>query len=73
VSARSLRHQLGRLADIETLDVAVLEALQRGWEKPSVKQHLAAIQVFEFICSGIESMDKIDGSRQSILLLGRTR
>jgi hypothetical protein len=72
VSARSLRHQLGRLADIETPDVAVLEALQRGWEK-SVKQHLAAIQVFEFICSGIESMDKIDGSSRSILLLGRAR
>jgi site-specific recombinase XerD len=39
-------HKLGALADIEPLHVAAyIEAMQSGFEKPSVKQHLAAIRM----------------------------
>jgi hypothetical protein len=38
-------HQLGQLADIEPLHVAAyIEALGKDFEKPTVKQHLAAIR-----------------------------
>src|SRR5262245_28620316 len=40
------RHQLGQLIDIEPLHVAAyIEALQKDFAKPSVKQHLAAIRM----------------------------
>jgi len=39
-------HQLGQLADIEPLHVAAyIEALGKDFEKPTVKQHLAAIRM----------------------------
>jgi hypothetical protein len=39
-------HQLGQLADIEPLHVAAyIEALGKDFEKPTVKQHLAAIGI----------------------------
>jgi hypothetical protein len=38
--------KLGELADIEPLHVAAyIEALLRDYEKPTVKQHLAAIRM----------------------------
>src|SRR5271167_521151 len=40
-------HKLGQLADIEPLHVAAyIEALGKDFEKPTVKQHLAAIRMF---------------------------
>ena len=40
------RHKLGQLADIEPLYVAAyIEALGKDFEKPTVKQHLAAIRM----------------------------
>jgi site-specific recombinase XerD len=47
-------HQLGQLADIEPLHVAAyIEAMQSGFEKPSVKQHLAAIRMlFDWLVTG---------------------
>ena len=40
------QHQLGQLVDIEPLHVAAyIEALQKDFAKPSVKQHLAAIRM----------------------------
>jgi hypothetical protein len=40
------RHQLGQLADIEPLHVAAyIEVLGKDFEKPTVKQHLAAIRM----------------------------
>jgi hypothetical protein len=48
------RNKLGGLADIEPLRVAAyVEALQRDYEKPSVKQHLAAIRMcFDWLVTG---------------------
>ena len=47
-------HQLGGLADVEPLHVAAyIEAMQSGFEKPSVKQHLAAIRMmFDWVVTG---------------------
>jgi site-specific recombinase XerD len=47
-------HELGHLADIEPLHVAAyIEAMQSGFEKPSVKQHLAAIRMlFDWLVTG---------------------
>ena len=40
------RHRLGQLADIEPLHVAAyIEGLGKDFEKPTVKQHLAAIRM----------------------------
>lgn len=48
------QHQLGTIADIEPLHVAAyIEAMQHGFEKPSVKQHLAAIRMlFDWLVTG---------------------
>jgi site-specific recombinase XerD len=48
------RHQLGQLADIEPLHVAAyIEALGTEFEKPTVKQHLAAIRMlFDWLVTG---------------------
>lgn len=48
------RHQLGQLADIEPLHVAAyIEALGKDFEKPTVKQHLAAIRMlFDWLVTG---------------------
>src|SRR5471030_521337 len=47
-------HQIGGIADIEPLHVAAyIEAMQNGFEKPSVKQHLAAIRMlFDWLVTG---------------------
>jgi site-specific recombinase XerD len=47
-------HKLGALADIEPLHVAAyIETMQSGFEKPSVKQHLAAIRMlFDWLVTG---------------------
>jgi len=47
-------HKLGQLADIEPLHVAALiEALGKDFEKPTVKQHLAAIRMlFDWLVIG---------------------
>lgn len=47
-------HQLGQLPEIEPLHVAAyIEALGKDFEKPTVKQHLAAIRrVFDWLVSG---------------------
>src|SRR5712691_2115033 len=47
-------YQLGQLAAIEPLHVAAyIEGLQRDYEKPSVKQHLAAIRMlFDWLVTG---------------------
>jgi len=47
-------HQLGAIADIEPLHVAAyIEAMQNGFEKPSIKQHLAAIRMlFDWLVTG---------------------
>lgn len=47
-------HQLGQLADIEPLHVAAyIEALGKNFEKPTVKQHLAAIRMlFDSLVTG---------------------
>jgi site-specific recombinase XerD len=46
--------KLGELADIEPLHVAAyIEGLQRDYEKPTVKQHLAAIRMcFDWLITG---------------------
>jgi site-specific recombinase XerD len=48
------QHQIGQLADIEPLHVAAyIEVLQAGYEKPTVKQHLAAIRrLFDWLVTG---------------------
>lgn len=48
------RHQLGDLASIEPIHVAAyIEALGRDFEKPTVKQHLAAIRMlFDWLVTG---------------------
>src|SRR5438128_11603177 len=48
------RHQLGQLVAIEPLHVAAyIEGLQKDFEKPSVKQHLAAIRMlFDWLVTG---------------------
>jgi len=48
------RLKLGQLVDIEPLHVAAyIEALQKDFEKPSVKQHLAAIRMlFDWLVTG---------------------
>jgi site-specific recombinase XerD len=47
-------HRIGTLADIEPLHVAAyIETMQSGFEKPSVKQHLAAIRMlFDWLVIG---------------------
>jgi integrase/recombinase XerD len=47
-------HRLGRLEDIEPLHVAAyIETMGRNFEKPSVKQHLAAIRMlFDWLVTG---------------------
>jgi site-specific recombinase XerD len=47
-------HKLGGIADLEPLHVAAyVEAMQHGFEKPSVKQHLAAIRMlFDWLVTG---------------------
>jgi len=47
-------HQLGQLADIEPLHVAAyIEAMGNDFEKPTVKQHLAAIRMlFDWLVTG---------------------
>jgi site-specific recombinase XerD len=47
-------HKLGGIAEIEPLHVAAyIEAMQGGFEKPSVKQHLAAIRMlFDWLVTG---------------------
>jgi len=46
--------EIGELADIEALHVAAyIEGLQRDYEKPTVKQHLAAIRMcFDWLITG---------------------
>jgi hypothetical protein len=48
------QHRLGQLVDIEPLHVAAyIEALQKNFAKPSVKQHLAAIRMlFDWLVTG---------------------
>ncbi|WP_239002982.1 tyrosine-type recombinase/integrase [Rhodovastum atsumiense] len=48
------RHRIGQLADIEPLHVATyIEALGADFEKPTVKQHLAAIRMlFDWLVTG---------------------
>jgi len=48
------QHQLGALDDLEPLHVAAyIEGLQKDYEKPSVKQHLAAIRMlFDWLVTG---------------------
>ena len=48
------RHKLGELADIEPLHVAAyIEAIGKDFEKPTVKQHLAAIRMlFDWLVTG---------------------
>ena len=48
------RHRLGQLADIEPLHVAAyVEALGKDFEKPTVKQHLAAVRMlFDWLVTG---------------------
>lgn len=48
------RHHLGQLADIEPLHVAAyIEALGKDFEKPTVKQHLAAVRMlFDWLVTG---------------------
>jgi site-specific recombinase XerC len=47
-------HKIGALEEIEPLHVAAyIEAMQSGFEKPSVKQHLAAIRMlFDWLVTG---------------------
>jgi site-specific recombinase XerD len=47
-------HKIGALDDIEPLHVAAyIETMQTGFEKPSVKQHLAAIRMlFDWLVTG---------------------
>jgi site-specific recombinase XerD len=47
-------HKLGGIDDIEPLHVAAyIEGMQTGFEKPSVKQHLAAIRMlFDWLVTG---------------------
>jgi site-specific recombinase XerD len=47
-------YRIGQLADIEPLHVAAyIETMQSGFEKPSVKQHLAAIRMlFDWLVTG---------------------
>jgi site-specific recombinase XerD len=48
------RHKIGEIADIEPLHVAAyIEALGKDFEKPTVKQHLAAIRMlFDWLVTG---------------------
>ena len=48
------QHRIGQLADIEPLHVAAyIEALGQDFEKPTVKQHLAAIRMlFDWLVTG---------------------
>ena len=48
------RHTIGEIADIEPLHVAAyIEALGKDFEKPTVKQHLAAIRMlFDWLVTG---------------------
>jgi site-specific recombinase XerD len=48
------QHRIGELADIEPLHIAAyVEAMTRDFEKPSVKQHLAAIRMlFDWLVTG---------------------
>lgn len=48
------KHKIGDLADIEPLHVAAyIEALGKDYEKPTVKQHLAAIRMlFDWLVTG---------------------
>jgi site-specific recombinase XerD len=48
------RHQLGELVSIEPIHIAAyVEALGRDFEKPTVKQHLAAIRMlFDWLVTG---------------------
>lgn len=48
------QHRIGTLADIEPLHVAAyIETMRTGFEKPSVKQHLAAIRMlFDWLVTG---------------------
>jgi len=48
------RHRVGQLADIEPLHIAAyIEQLQASFEKPTVKQHLAAIRMlFDWLVTG---------------------
>jgi site-specific recombinase XerD len=52
--AWSDHHKIGQLADIEPLHVAAyIEALGKDFEKPTVKQHLAAIRMlFDWLVTG---------------------
>src|SRR5580704_6753434 len=47
-------HKIGEIADIEPLHVAAyIEALGKDFEKPTVKQHLAAIRMlFDWLVTG---------------------
>ncbi len=47
-------HHIGEIADIEPLHVAAyVEALAKDFEKPTVKQHLAAIRMlFDWLVTG---------------------
>jgi site-specific recombinase XerC len=46
-------HKIGTLADIEPLHVAAyIETMQTGFEKPTVKQHLAAIRMLFRLVTG---------------------
>jgi site-specific recombinase XerD len=48
------QHEIGEIADIEPLHVAAhVEALAKDFEKPTVKQHLAAIRMlFDWLVTG---------------------
>ena len=52
--AWSDHHKIGEIADIEPLHVAAyIEALGKDFEKPTVKQHLAAIRMlFDWLVTG---------------------
>lgn len=52
--AWSDQHKIGQLADIEPLHVAAyIESLGKDFEKPTVKQHLAAIRMlFDWLVTG---------------------
>jgi len=46
-------HKIGEIADIEPLVAAYIEALGKDFEKPTVKQRLAAIRmVFDWLVTG---------------------
>ena len=67
---------LGDIDDIEPLHVAAyIEALQADFEKPSIKQHLAAVRMlFDWLVTGqVVRMSAITPSAQSASRLSECR